>query len=100
MIEWRTAYERTEPREDAGPVLCIPTVMRHGASSWRSWIDAGNGTPIQTGYLLDDHYALVIPAAMPKLRPHHFTGELVPWERVPESIREHVLHVIEGIEPS
>ena len=100
MTERRTAYERTEPRKSAGPVLCIPTVTRATADCWRSWIEVigRGGHPIQHGYLLDDDTALAIPAPMPKLGPRHFSGDIVPWERVPEGIRQHIEHVIAGIE--
>ena len=101
MIERKTAYERTEPRKSAGPVRCIPTVMRSSPTCWRSWIEVvgRDGHPIQTGYLLDDdEQALAIPAAMPRLGPRYFRGEIVPWELVPESIRQHVEHVISEIE--
>ena len=100
MTARRTAYERTEPRKSAGPLLCIPTVMRGGPSSWRSWIEVvgRDDCPIQHGYLLDDDTALVIPTDMPGLMPRHFDGAIVPWERVPEGIRQHIEHVISGIE--
>ena len=102
MTERRTAYETTEPRE-VRAVLCIPTVVRNTASCWRSWVEVvgRDGHPIQHGYLLDDEDtpAIAIPAAMAALTPRHFRGgEIVPWERVPQGIQEHVLHVIDGVE--
>ena len=101
MTERRTAYERTEARKSAGPVLCIPTLMVSSPACWRSWIEVvgRDGHPIQHGYLLDeDGTALAIPAAMPRLGPSYFDGKLVPFERAPVAIRQHVLHVISEIE--
>ena len=102
MTERRTAYERAEPRKSAGPVLCIPTVMRGPGGCWRTWVevDGRDGHPIQHGYIVsDDGTALAIPAAMPRLGPLYFDGNIVPFDRAPVAIREHVLHVIAEIEP-
>lgn len=95
MTERQTAYERTEaipPRA----VLCIPTVMRFpGGDTWRSWIEIASDRrrpPLSYAYLMGDP-VLVTPYDS-TFKIHWYDGTVVPWERVPEAIRQHVMHVI------
>ena len=105
MTERRTAYERTEVRQGGGPLLCVPRVIRYSADHFRSWLhvwDGGrNERTIIHGYCRrPGGMMLAVPAEEPcgDFVLHLQHGSEVPWERLPQAIRDHVLHVIEELE--
>lgn len=102
MTTRQTAYERTEPR--AGAVLCVPTIFRLARRTWRAWIHVWRGDDYDAvgvfGYLDHPQWGwIVTPIDVGRwmLKHDRIGGREVPWERAPEAVRDHVLHVVSEI---